>query len=84
MSKLREIFDGYKNLLFENEQVERLAEARLKECEKCKNLDNFELTIMGKKNKMYLHCKLCICYVPAMLRSPTKKCKAGKWNNLLN
>jgi hypothetical protein len=81
-STLKKIFLGYKNLLFENAEIEAMAEKRLEHCENCEELDKYEFNIYGNKNIKFLFCGMCNCYVPSILRSPPKDCPKGKWNNL--
>lgn len=75
MSILRNMFEGYKNLLFEDAEIEKMAEQRLEVCEKCDKVNYLA-------GSFYLHCKACICYLPAILRAPKKECKLGKWNHI--
>lgn len=69
-SVLLEIYDGWKNLIFENPEAEELAKKRIAICVNC---DEFKL-----KNKT---CKLCGCYMPAKVRSRQSTCAASekKW-----
>ena len=67
MSKLSEIYEGWKNLTFPNKNVEVEAMRRIAICVDCDKL--------SKKNC----CKLCGCYMPAKVRSPKSKCRLKKW-----
>lgn len=67
MSRLSEIYDGWKYFTFPNADVEIDAKRRMNICIVCVNL---------KKNNT---CKLCGCYMPAKVRSPKSKCNVGKW-----
>jgi len=67
MSRLSEIFDGWKNYAFPNPSIEELAKERIEICVDCDKL---------KKNNT---CKLCGCYMPAKVRSPKSKCNLNKW-----
>lgn len=69
MSRLSEIYDGWKNLIFENPAVEEEAKRRMKICVGCPKL--------GATNV----CKICLCYMPAKTRSPESFCedKPRKW-----
>jgi hypothetical protein len=69
MSILMEIYDGWKNFIFDNPEAEEEAKRRMTICvsNKC-----------GKftKNKF---CAVCGCYMPAKVRSVKSKCFLGKW-----
>jgi hypothetical protein len=69
MSKLSEIYDGWKNYVFPNEEVEELAKERIAICVKndC------------KKFKGNNTCALCGCYMPAKVRSVKSHCIIKKW-----
>jgi hypothetical protein len=70
VDKSKEIATGYKNLIWKDEEIEKIAEKRGKICESCGELN---------KAGFYLYCDLCGCYVPAKLRSPESTCAANKW-----
>lgn len=67
MSRLSEIYDGWKNYTFPNSEIEILAKERIKICIECDKL---------KKNNT---CSMCGCYMPAKARSPKSKCRLKKW-----
>ena len=67
MSKLSEIYDGWKNLTFQNPKVEEMAKNRIAICVECNKLN--------KRNT----CMICGCYMPAKVRSPKSRCKIKKW-----
>jgi hypothetical protein len=67
MSLLEEIYNGWKNYLFPNLQIEELAKKRAVICVNCPKL---------KSNKV---CSICGCYIPAKVRSPRSKCPIKKW-----
>ena len=67
MSKLSEIIAGWKNFVFANPRVEKLAIERIKICVDCDDL---------RANNT---CSLCNCYMPAKVRSPRSRCKIKKW-----
>jgi hypothetical protein len=67
MSRLSEIYAGWKNFTFPNPIIEQEAKRRIEICVVCP-----ELT---KRNS----CKLCGCYMPAKVRSPKSRCKNKKW-----
>jgi len=67
MSRLSEIFKGWKNYVFPNPNVEELAKERMEICVGCDDLTD--------RN----YCELCGCYMPAKVRSPKSRCKGKKW-----
>lgn len=73
-AKLKEIFIGFKNLIFPNQQIESVAEERLKICFNCPvRTDDF-----CDKNKSIDNVKGCGCYLKAKVRS-TGECPLKKW-----
>ena len=67
MSRLSEIFSGWKNYVFPNKNVEELAKTRMEICVGCDDLTN--------RN----YCELCGCYMPAKVRSLKSKCADNRW-----
>lgn len=67
MSRLSEIYEGWKNYTFPNAQVEEIAKKRMAICVECNKL---------KKNNS---CALCGCYMPAKVRSLKSHCRIKKW-----
>jgi hypothetical protein len=67
MSRLSEIYEGWKNYAFPNIQVEEIAKKRIAICVVCDKL---------KKNNS---CALCGCYMPAKVRSLKSHCRIKKW-----
>ena len=69
MSQLSEIFEGWKNLVFPNPQIEKLAIKRITICAEntCKKF---------RENNT---CAMCGCYMPAKVRSRRSKCLKGLW-----
>jgi len=68
MSRLSEIYEGWKNLAFPNEEVEAEAKRRMEICTKCPKLLNNNI------------CKACGCYMPAKVRSLQSKCLLNSWD----
>lgn len=65
-SKFQRIKEGWANLIFENAEVEKIAEKRAHLCASCsKNV--FEV------------CILCGCPLAAKTRSIDEKCDKGLW-----
>ena len=70
MSKLGLILNGWKNVVWENPRIEKLAESRAKICAECHiNVDGYCNTQLGG----------CGCPLIAKLRSEFDKCPQGKW-----
>ena len=69
MSILAEIYDGWKNFIFENPSVEEEAKRRIGICveNKCKKFNPSKT------------CGVCGCYMPAKARSIKSKCPIGLW-----
>lgn len=71
MNILSEIFEGWKNLVFDNPEMEEEARKRIELCVDC---DFF------KKDRKV--CEKCGCYMPAKTRSPKSNCPIGKWTEV--
>lgn len=67
MSKLSEIYNGWKNLTFQNSKTETIAKKRIEICIDCNKLNNRNF------------CALCGCYMPAKVRSLKSHCRLNKW-----
>jgi len=67
MSRLQEIYDGWKNFTFPNQAIETEAKRRIEICVDCPKLNQRNI------------CNLCGCYMPAKTRSPKSHCRIGKW-----
>ena len=67
MSKLSEIYEGWKNLTFPNKRIETEAKRRINICIDCDKLNNRNF------------CVLCGCYMPAKVRSSKSHCRIKKW-----
>ena len=64
--KLKSIYDGWRNIIWENPEVELIAKQRAKICSEC------------ARSKMDI-CKECGCYIPAKIRSMSERCPINKW-----
>ena len=71
--QIKEIYDGFKNLIFPNEEIEALAEQRLSICFGCKT--RTEDTCDRNKGG-------CGCFLPAKIRSKTSACPKGYWGGV--
>ena len=67
MSRISEIYEGWKNFTFPNPKVEAEAKRRIDICLKCDKLT---------RNN---YCRLCGCYMPAKVRSTKSHCKNKLW-----
>ena len=66
MSKLKEILNGWTNVIWEKPEVEKIAMDRAIVCSTCdKNVNNT--------------CKSCGCFLIAKTRSEYSTCPEGKW-----
>lgn len=66
MSKLQEILNGWKNVIWEKPEIEKIAMDRAVICSSCdKNINNT--------------CDACGCPLIAKTRSEYSKCPKGKW-----
>lgn len=83
IDKLKSIFTGWKNYVFENEEIELLAKLRATKCAKCEHAfkDKYEVPLPEGKLKEVkgMVCNLCLCPLSTLLRSPREKCKLKKW-----
>lgn len=64
---LNEIISGWKNYVFPNKEIEKIATNRMLTCLDCERL--------RKDNR----CNLCGCFMPAKVRSIKSKCPIKKW-----
>jgi len=65
-SKVAEIFNGWKNVVFPNPHVEKIAKARVEICGECEH---------NVRNR----CKQCGCPLVAKTRSMQSHCPLKKW-----
>ena len=70
MSKLEEIYTGWKNYIVGNEDIKPLAEQRAKICAMCP---------INVKNFCSKELDGCGCYIPAKVCSPNSKCPKDFW-----
>jgi len=67
MTKLEEIYTGWKNYIFPHPEIEKEAKRRMSICIECEKL---------KPNNV---CSLCGCFMPAKVRSIKSTCVLKKW-----
>ena len=70
MSQVEKIFQGFKNLIFKDEAIEKDAEVKLKICFECP----FKKETVG-----IWRCGKCSCALIAKARSPQSKCPDNRW-----
>jgi hypothetical protein len=67
MTSIKQIYEGYKNLIWKKEYVEEHAASREFVCSRCYNYTEHRF------------CDSCGCYVPAKSRCLDCDCPLGKW-----
>lgn len=86
MSKLKEIFDGWGNVVKDkfgilNEETKIMAEIRLEQCHSCSNRSG-NICNPTRKIKHIVTGEMvwgCGCNLTAKTLSPDSECPAGKW-----
>jgi len=69
---LRKILVGFKNALYTNPRVKKLAAERMTVCNICEH----------KMQKASIEiCDICKCILRGKTRSPRSKCPANRWKN---
>lgn len=80
MSKIQEIYDGWKNLLVPSEElkphIEKVATTRLNICNTCEFNSKNDRSI---NIRFDMHCTNCGCTLAAKVRSLTSSCPIEKW-----
>jgi len=70
MSKIKNIFEGWTNVLIPQESVEKIADLRTRICNLCPH----------KGTKLGIdYCKKCGCPIAAKSRSINEHCPLKKW-----
>jgi len=75
LEKLGQIYEGWKNLIIEDPEVEKVALPRLEICAKCPIRTNG----ICDSTKSVNGVKGCGCNTAAKARCLTCKCPIGKW-----
>jgi len=71
MKKIREIWNGWKNLFFKKPDVETIAKEREEVCNGCEmKMEQIGIQVCGG----------CGCPLMAKIRSLESQCPMGKWN----
>lgn len=69
---LKDVWNGWKNVLFDDSEMEKVAQRRFEN--HCKNCET-----RSKRNFCSKSKGGCGCPLIALLRSKEAKCKLGKW-----
>jgi len=69
MSRLDEIYDGWKNYIFRTPEIELMAKERMSICVECEFLSIFDI------------CEVCYCPAQKKVRSPKSHCLKNKWKD---
>jgi hypothetical protein len=70
----KEILPGWKNLVFHDPAIEKMALERGEICRTCEFMNRGVIHAKyGRK------CSVCGCPIAAKVRSPTSKCPKDKW-----
>lgn len=72
MSRIEEIFDGWRYYIWPTPEIKELAEKRIKICIECEYLNIFNV------------CSKCFCPCSGKAYSPESKCLDGRWGNINN
>jgi len=77
------IVNGWKNYIFPDENVERLAYNRAEICSECENAKpgTYEKLMKDRTLKEVegMKCSVCGCPLSTKLRSENETCPLGKW-----
>lgn len=65
--KLQEIYSGWKNLIWKNPEIEKIAKERAKICSVCPHI-----------TKIYT-CGICSCVITAKVRNLNSNCPDKRW-----
>lgn len=72
--KIKEILEGWKNLVWEDPEVEAIAKKRIETCAECNSRSNYpqEVNLMSR-------CLACGCVIEAKTRCKGCTCPLNKW-----
>lgn len=79
---MKQIINGWINLLFKNEKVETIAKSRASICYRCKHRKFTNVLVFMNSDFHSIQdyiCDLCKCPLSAKIRSVDSKCDANKW-----
>lgn len=75
INKGHNIIQGYSNLVFKNEEVEKVAKARYDVCLACPN----KKPLIVINNVQHYICEICTCPIDAKVRALDEVCPKGNW-----
>ena len=71
LTRIKHIAQGFKNYIFEDEQVERIAKERTAICAACPHITKYEFyRLIG-----HYGCSLCTCAISTLVRSLDHACE---------
>ncbi len=74
-NKIKEIGEGYLNLVIKDDVVEQVSALRMKVCGECIHISTKHKTIRPD-----VHCTICKCPLAAKTRSMGSECPEGFWS----
>lgn len=83
--KLRAIIQGFKNLKFSSDSIEKIAKERAVICAKCEHSNTehpFKLLLEDQSTQDIngMGCNICHCLLSAKVRQLFEGCPLKKWN----
>lgn len=82
VDKLSSIISGWKNYLWKNVEVERLAAKRAMKCAGCDHAIESKYEVLHDhklKEIQGMVCDMCLCPLSTKLRSEKESCPLEKW-----
>lgn len=77
MGVIKEIAEGWANMAFKKEHVERIAVVRRNICNTCEHI-----SIKHETSRPDVHCVKCGCPLATKTRSLDSGCPIGKWSKI--
>lgn len=75
---IKEIAEGWANMVLKKEHIERIAKVRRNICDTCEHIST-----KHKTSRPDVHCVVCNCTLAAKTRSLDSACPVGKWSKIL-
>jgi hypothetical protein len=79
MGKIKEIANGWSNLLISSPKINELSKERMLICEGCDNYSENAKKNGYKTIRIDVHCTKCGCTLAAKTRSEDSRCPINKW-----
>jgi hypothetical protein len=80
LEQVKQIVEGWKNVLIKDEDIEKMAEEREKICNICiYQSENAKALSNYKTIRPDVHCTKCGCPLEGKVRSPKTECPEKKW-----